>query len=138
MSDETTANAEAKQRSLANLKPFQPGQSGNPAGKAKGTRHKISEAFLEDMHAAWKTKGAEAIAKVVEERPHEFLKVVAGLLPRDVNVKIDNLAEIDDAELAASLAALRSLANTCAAEIARAGAIEAESTEPAQGLRPVH
>jgi len=33
----TTAIAEGKQRSLANLKPFKKGQSGNPKGKEPGT-----------------------------------------------------------------------------------------------------
>lgn len=42
-------NAAAKQRG----KPFKPGQSGNPAGKAPGTRHRITraiEALLEGEH----------------------------------------------------------------------------------------
>jgi len=39
MSD--AANAAGKQRGT----PFKPGQSGNPAGKAKGTRHKITLAI---------------------------------------------------------------------------------------------
>jgi hypothetical protein len=28
------------------LKPFAPSESGNPAGRPKGSRHKISEAFI--------------------------------------------------------------------------------------------
>lgn len=117
---------------------WKPGVSPNPAGRPKGSRSKLSEAFLADLHDSWLTNGKVAIDRVVKERPHEFLKVVAGLLPKDINVKVDNLSEIDDAELAASLAALRSLANTCAAEIARAGASEAQGTEPAEIIRPVH
>ena len=117
---------------------WKPGASPNPAGRPKGSRSKLSEAFLADLHDAWLVSGKTAIERVVDERPHEFLKVIAGILPKDVNVKIDNMSEIDDADLAACLASLRSLANTCAAEIARAGASEAESTEPATALRPVH
>lgn len=37
MEKEITAKTEKKQRSLANLKPFKKGQSGNPKGKPKGT-----------------------------------------------------------------------------------------------------
>jgi hypothetical protein len=37
-----TANAEPKQRRRGPGKPFQPGVSGNPAGKRKGTRHQIT------------------------------------------------------------------------------------------------
>jgi hypothetical protein len=107
-------------------------------GRPRGSRAKLGEDFLRDLHEAWQAKGKQAIANVVEERPHEFLKVVAGLLPKDINIKVDQLSEIDDSELAACLASLRALADTCSAEIARAGAIEADSSEPAQEIRPVH
>jgi hypothetical protein len=117
---------------------IKPGEVRNPAGRPKGTRNKLGEDFLKDLHDAWKTKGKGAIDCVVKDRPHEFLKVVAGLLPKDINIKVDALSEIDDTELAACLASLRALANTCSAEIARAGAIEAESAEPAEAVRPVH
>ena len=33
--DKQRGNSDARARSLANLKPFQPGQSGNPAGRPK-------------------------------------------------------------------------------------------------------
>lgn len=108
-------------------------------GRPKGsTRYELGQDFVKDLHDAWQAKGKEVIETVVKERPHEFLKVVAGLLPKDINVKVDALSEMDDTELAASLAALRSLANTCSAEIARAGAGEEESAEQAKAIRPVH
>ena len=131
MSADTEFAKDEKGRFLKGTKPG----PGRPKGS---TRYELGQDFVRDLHEAWQAKGKAAIDAVVTERPHEFLKVVAGLLPKDINVKIDNLSEIDDAELAASLAALRSLANTCAAEIARAGAVEAEGAEQAQALRPVH
>ena len=97
------------------LKGTKPGP-GRPKGS---TRYELGQDFVRDLHEAWIAKGKGAIDTVVKERPHEFLKVVAGLLPKDINVKVDSLSEIDDTELAASLAALRALANTCASEIAR-------------------
>lgn len=108
-------------------------------GRPKGsTRYELGQDFVRDLHEAWLDKGKQAITTVVAERPHEFLKVVAGLLPKDINIKVDALSEIDDAELAASLAALRSLADTCSDEIARARASEAERAESSQGIPPLH
>lgn len=108
-------------------------------GRPKGSpRYELGQDFVRDLHEAWQEKGKAAIDVVIAERPHEFLKVVAGLLPKDINVKVDKLSEMDDTELAASLAALRSLADTCAAEIARAGASEAQGAEPASRVLPVH
>ena len=116
------------------LKGTKPGP-GRPKGS---TRYELGQDFVRDLHEAWIANGKGAIDTVVKERPHEFLKVVAGLLPKDINVKVDSLSEIDDTELAASLAALRALANTCASEIARAGAEAAGDGEPASELQPLH
>lgn len=103
-----TATTETKQRSLANLKPFKPGQSGNPAGRAKGSRHKLGEAFIQDMYAAWETQGKDAIDRVIKDRPHEFIKSVASILPKEIEVKTTNVQELSDDDLAAALIALRS------------------------------
>ena len=88
---------------------FKPGQSGNPKGKPKGSKHKLGEAFLADMLAAWEAKGKGAIDRVIEDRPHEFIKAVASILPKDVNIKREAVEELTDDELAIALAALRSL-----------------------------
>lgn len=82
------------------LKPWKPGQSGNPAGRPVSSRNKLAEAFIKDVYEVWATQGREAVEKVVAERPHEFLKVVAGLLPREIKIK-DELSEFSDEQLAA-------------------------------------
>jgi hypothetical protein len=112
---------------------FKPGQSGNPAGRSKGTRVKLGEAFLQDLMANWETNGAETIEQVRTERPHEYLKVVAATLPKELNVKVSELDELSDEQLARQLASI-------AAQLARAGvtfgegAGQAESTEQAGGV----
>lgn len=117
---------------------FKPGTSGNPAGRPKGSRQKLGEDFIADLHEAWRAKGKAAIDVVVSERPHEFLKVVAGLLPKDINVKVDTLSEMDEQELAAVIASLRALTDTCAAQIARAGTGEESGPQPVEIIPPLH
>ena len=79
--------------SKSNLRPFQPGQSGNPKGRAPGSRNKLGEAFIEALYADFREHGIGTIAKVREERPDQYLKVVASLLPRDLNVNVSPFDE---------------------------------------------
>ena len=45
--DKQSENKDARSRSLANLKPFKPGQSGNPAGRPKSIT--MSEAYRREL-----------------------------------------------------------------------------------------
>ena len=76
---------------------FVTGNSGG--GRPKGSRNKLAEAFITDMQADWEANGASVIETVRSERPDVYLKVVASILPRDLNVNINPLEEADDAEL---------------------------------------
>lgn len=78
---------------------YKPGQSGNPAGRPKGSRNKLGEAFLSDMQADWVKHGSKAIEKVREEKPDAYLKVVASILPRDLNVNVNKFDDMTDDQL---------------------------------------
>lgn len=82
-----------------NLPLFKPGQSGNPTGRPKGSRSKLGEAFLSDLLTAWDQRGVDAINCVIGEKPEQFLKVVASLMPRDLNIKVDPLSDLTDKQL---------------------------------------
>tara|TARA_R110002020_G_scaffold71096_6_gene184048 strand:- start:176 stop:574 length:399 start_codon:yes stop_codon:yes gene_type:complete len=74
---------------------FKPGNKGRP----KGSRNKLGEAFVADMLADWEKHGAKTIQKVREERPADYVKVVASILPKDVNVNVRPLEELTDDQL---------------------------------------
>ncbi len=100
---------ETPRNPAAHLAKFQvqPGQVLNPKGRPKGSRNKLGESFLTDLQADWEQNGIAVIATVRQERPHEYLKVVASILPKELNVRVDPLDEMDDDELSAILAAAR-------------------------------
>lgn len=87
---------------------FQPGQVANPLGRPKGSRNKLGEDFIKALQEDFTANGVQAIATVREERPHEYLKVVASLLPKQIEVKETAFDGISDEELAALVVAARS------------------------------
>jgi hypothetical protein len=83
---------------------WKPGQSGNPAGRPRGSRNKLGEAFLADLYADWQANGIAVIAAVREQKPDAYLKVVASIIPHQLEIKDDIFAELSDEQLDAILA----------------------------------
>src|SRR5262245_44223102 len=98
-----------------------PGQSGNPAGRPKGSRNRLSEDFIADLHESWQTHGKTAIERCVAERPDMYLKIVAGLLPKDVNLKVSNLDDLTDEQLLNKLNSLTEMARPLLAKVSPDG-----------------
>lgn len=103
---EDAENTADKQRVIG--RPFQPGQSGNPAGKPKGSRNKLGEAFIAAMHDDFVQHGPQVIETVRIEKPDQYLKVVASILPKELNIKTDAFDGLSDEQLAALVVAARS------------------------------
>ena len=93
-------NTEKKQR---NLIPYKPGQSGNPKGRPKGSRNKLSEEFFRDLCDAWEAFGKPALMSMAWTAPADFVRVAASLMPKLVDVGIDvKIDRVSDDELLAS------------------------------------
>ena len=71
------------------------GQSGNPAGRPKGSKHKLQTSFWNDLHRTWKENGAEALRWVAENDPSTFVRVCASLMPKEETAKqIEHAIEV--------------------------------------------
>lgn len=77
---------------------FQPGNPGRPLG----SRNKLGEAFIEAIYLDFQAHGAATIVKVRDTKPDQYLKVVASILPKEIeageklgNILEDILARVD-------------------------------------------
>jgi len=102
-------------------------------GRPKGARNKLGEEFLQDMLADWSEHGAEAIAKTRSENPATYVKVVASILPRELNLRVSEFDDLTDDQLARQLAAIAAQLANAGVEIG-AGVGAPEATESPEGL----
>jgi hypothetical protein len=103
------------------LRPVQPGEVRNPAGRPKGSKHKLGEDFVSALQADFEANGVKAIQEVRETKPADYLKVIAGILPKELNITKTTVEELSDDDLARALATLQSV---IAAEATRTGSDE--------------
>src|ERR1700730_14061485 len=72
-----------------NLKPWRPGQSGNPNGRPLGSRSAFSAGFTRDLAEVWAEKGKASMLYTAEKQPAVFFATCARLLPNDVRVTVE-------------------------------------------------
>ena len=82
------------------LRPVQPGEVRNPKGRPKGSKHKLTEAFLRDFTEAWEEHGKAALNKLAVEDLAIFVRVAASVVPKQLDTEPSKLLEeTTDAEL---------------------------------------
>ena len=65
---------------------WEKGKSGNAAGRPLGSKHKLTERFLHNLHKDWKIHGMDAIERMREDSPLAYVTLVASLIPKEGHV----------------------------------------------------
>jgi hypothetical protein len=113
---------------------FKPGVSPNPGGKPVASRNKLQGDFMRELAADFAAHGVSAIVETREKQPAAYLKVVASLMPKELEIKRP-LEEMSDDDLIAGVAALQSYLS---AHGAQEGAGDQAGAEQARSLPSVH
>jgi Family of unknown function (DUF5681) len=87
------------------------GQSGNPAGRPKGSRNKFTEAFFKLLAADYDEHGREIIEQVRQGYPLQYLRLIVSVLPkrRETDAADRPVEKISDGELARLIQQTRQL-----------------------------
>jgi hypothetical protein len=79
---------------------WKPGESGNLAGRVRGSRNRLSEEVICALLRDFRKHGEKAVAQVRRDQPGVYLKVLALLIPREHKVQHSNpIKDLTDEEL---------------------------------------
>ena len=68
---------------------FKVGNPGGP-GRPLGSRNKLSEYFLHELADHFEQHGKEAIERVCQDSPAEYLRIIASLVPKELAMEISD------------------------------------------------
>src|SRR3954468_15704545 len=69
---------------------FQTGHKAAGPGRPLGSRARLGSAFISDLHDVWEEYGAQALRRCAIEEPAQFCRVVASLLPKQLDVEVSH------------------------------------------------
>ncbi len=72
----------------SNALKFYPNLKPEKAGRPKGSRNRLSEAFLGDIVLDWEKHGAKALELLRVKKPYEYVRIVSTLIPKEYKAEV--------------------------------------------------
>jgi hypothetical protein len=78
------------------------------SGRPRGSKHKLSEGFIHALADDFEVHGEKAIQRMREDDPSGYIRVIAGLMPKQIGIErpLDGLT---DTELEEAIALLQAM-----------------------------
>ena len=89
---------------------FRQGVSGNPHGNRHRTRHLLNQEFMQALLLNFRHEGKKAIEKVARNQPGVYLKILALLVPREMQIEHTNrIKQMTDEEIEQAIEAIQTM-----------------------------
>ena len=93
---------------------------GNPHGNRHRTRHLLNQEFMEALLLNFRHEGKKAIEKVARNQPGVYLKILALLVPREMQIERTNrIKQMTDEEIEQAIEAIQVMIAARAGEAAK-------------------
>jgi hypothetical protein len=115
--DQIFAHIENKSADMETAMTFKPGASGNPHGNRYRTRHLLNQEFMQALLLNFRHQGKKAIEKVARNQPAAYLKILALLVPREMQIEHTNrIKQMTDEQIEAAIEAIQAMLEQRAGE----------------------
>ena len=99
---------------------FKRGISGNPHGNRHRTRHLLNQEFMQALLLHFRQHGKKAIEKVARNQPAVYVKILALLVPREMQIEQTNrIKQMTDEEIEQAIEAIQTMLAARAGEAAK-------------------
>ena len=99
---------------------FQRGFSGNPGGNRHRTRHLLNQEFMQALLLNFRHEGKRAIEKVSRNQPGVYLRILASLVPREMQIEHTNhIKQMTDEQIEQAIEAIETMLAARAGEAAK-------------------
>src|SRR6516165_3057552 len=118
--DQIFAHAENKSADMESAMTFKQGVSGNPHGNRHRTRHLLNQEFMQALLLHFRQHGKKAIEKVARNQPAVYVKILALLVPREMQIEQTNrIKQMTDEEIEQAIEAIQTMLAARAGEAAK-------------------
>jgi hypothetical protein len=84
-------------------------------GRPQGSRNKLQAKFIEELAKDFETEGEAVIRFVRTDKPVDYLKIIASVLPKELLMPDSPLSDVSDEDLAEAISIYRAMKNKQAA-----------------------